>query len=172
VFNPFSRFGFARVKRNEETCISCGKCARVCPMAIPVDRVRQVTAARCTSCLDCVDSCPELRAGALTWGPPARFGRNWPQAVLIGVMLAVVGSAVAASYLFPLPSYVHERGQKPAMVAAVDMKVSDLTCRGRATLFTEFFLYRDDELALPGYLRVEAWPGPGLADARVIYDPA
>jgi hypothetical protein len=25
---------------------------------------------------------------------------------------------------------------------------------------------------IPGYLRVEGWPGPGLADVRVTFDPA
>ncbi len=172
VFNPFSRFGLARVKRSEPACSGCGKCARICPMAIPVDDVQQVTAARCMSCLDCVAACPELKAGALTWGPPNWLGRSWSQRVLLTVMLAVVACAVAGASAFPLPSYVSERGQRPAAVASLDLKVHDLTCRGRATLFTELFLYRDDELALPGYVRVEAWPRPGIAHARIIYDPA
>ena len=31
VLNPFSRFGAAKVKRNEEPCTSCRKCAKACP---------------------------------------------------------------------------------------------------------------------------------------------
>ena len=54
VFTPFSRVGLARVKRDGGTCIDCGECGRVCPMGIPVEKLKQVTAACCTSCLECV----------------------------------------------------------------------------------------------------------------------
>jgi ferredoxin len=171
VLNPFSKLGLARIRRNESTCIDCGKCARVCPMAIPVSTVKQVTAARCMSCLDCLDSCPELKGGALTWGP-AGSSRSWSQGVLISLVFAAVISAVAAAYMAPLPSYVWERGQRPAEMASVDLQIHDLTCRGRATMLTQFFIDRDDMFELPGYIKVEAWPGPGIALARVFFDPA
>ncbi|MBP7934147.1 MAG: 4Fe-4S binding protein [Phycisphaerae bacterium] len=171
VLNPFSRFGLARVKRSEETCTQCGQCSRVCPMAIPVASVRQVTHARCLSCLNCVDACPAVEKGAISWGPPGPPRRAWPQAVLLAVLLACIGSAVAAVYAFPMPSFQLTRGVIPAQTATLDLRVTELTCRGRATLFTERFLWRDDMLAVPGYLKVEAWPGPGKAYVRVIYDP-
>jgi len=50
------------------------------------------------------------------------------------------------------------------------LKVTGLNCRGNATLFM-YFLERDDAFELPGYLKLEAWPGPGTAQARVTYDP-
>ena len=171
VLNPFSRAGIARIKRNEETCTSCGKCSRVCPMAIPVAEVKQVTHARCMSCLNCVDACPALEKGAISWGPPGPPRRTWSQAVLLTAMLACVAGAVAAVYAFPMPSFQRTRGDAPAKTAALDLMVTQLTCRGRATMLTERFLWRDDMLTLPGYLRIEAWPGPGKAHLRVIYDP-
>jgi len=171
VLNVFSKFGLARIRRNESSCIDCGKCARVCPMAIPVSTVKQVTAARCMSCMDCLDSCPELKGGALVWGP-AGSTRSWSQGVLIAVVFGVVVSAVAAAYFAPLPSYVWERGERPAEVASVDLQIHNLTCRGRATMLTQFFIDRDDMFELPGYVKVEAWPGPGIARARVFFDPS
>lgn len=53
-----SLLSFQKIKRNAESCIDCGKCARVCPASIKVDRVRTVISDECTSCLACVDSCP------------------------------------------------------------------------------------------------------------------
>lgn len=172
VLNPLSRFGWTGVRRNEEACHGCGICAKQCPTAIPVDQVRQVTASRCIACLKCVDHCPRQESGAeaLVWGPVVGRSRRWSQAVLVAILLTCTSVAVAASYLFPLPSFIKTRGEAPAEVATVRMQVGDLTCRGRANLFV-YFLDRDDLFAIPGYVRVEAWPGLGIAPVEITYDP-
>lgn len=170
VLNPFSRFGLTRIKRSAETCLDCTKCSQACPMAIPVHTVKEVTAARCLSCLNCVTACPVEECGAVTWGPPRALGGSWPQAVLVGIILLTLTAAVAAASLFPLPSFVKTRGDAPRHVVVVALAVNELSCRGRANLFA-FFLDRDDEYAVPGYLKIEAWPGPGPARANISYDP-
>jgi len=171
VMHPFSRLGLTRIKRDEEACTNCGACSRVCPTNIKVAELKQVTAARCISCLSCVDICPNCADGTLRWGPPGVPGRSWPQSVLIGTMLVCLTAAVAAAYVFPLPSFVKFRGEAPAQTATARLKISELTCRGKATLLW-YFLDRDDDFAIPGYLKVDAWPGPGQADAHVTYDPS
>ena len=171
VLHPFSRFGLARIKRDPERCTDCGRCSKACPMGIPVDRVRQVKAARCTSCMSCVEACPIEAPDAIGWGPPDWLGRRWPQAVLIAVIVLCTAGAVSAAYLFPIPSYVKARGTPPDRVATVEMKIENLSCRGRANLLL-YFLERDDMDAIPGYFKLEAWPGPGLADVRITFDPA
>ena len=170
VLNPFSRLGFTRIHRHETTCIDCGVCTTVCPMGIQVDKAKQVTAARCLSCLNCVESCPAQEQKAIHWGPPQAFGGKWPQGALIVVLLVCISAAVAASYAFPLPSFVKTRGQPPARMDTTHLKVYGLACRGNATLLT-YFLERDDEYQLPGYLRIEAWPGLEPADLKVTFDP-
>jgi hypothetical protein len=35
-----------------------------------------------------------------------------------------------------------------------------------------YYLERDDMYELSGYLKLEAWPGPGAALARVTYNPS
>jgi len=171
VLNPFSRFGLTRVRRHGDACTGCGACTRACPVDIPVDRLVDVTAARCMSCLKCVEVCPKQGDGALDWGPPRKFGGRWPQGVLITLVLGVIGAAVAASYAFPLPSFVKTRGEEPAKIETVQLEVSGVACRGSATLLT-YFIERDDEFAIPGYVRIEAWPGPGAVPVHVTFDPA
>lgn len=170
VLNPMSRVGVARVKRNEGQCAGCGECSTACPMAIPVDELHQVTAARCLSCLRCVDACPtvdgEGGVRTLAWGPP---GRRWAPSVLVALLLACTTTAVAASYLFPVASFVKVRGQAPATAADVEMHIVGLSCRGNANLLW-YFLERDDLFEVPGYLRLQAWPGPAAAKARVTFD--
>ncbi|MDZ7618237.1 MAG: 4Fe-4S binding protein [Patescibacteria group bacterium] len=178
VLSPLSRLGLARVKREAASCSDCRRCAVACPMAIPVDRLPEVTAARCTSCLNCVEACPKSGEGVLHWGPPRWMGGAWSQAVLLGVLFACLGVAAAAAYLAPLPSYVKSHGAPPAETAAVELRVSELNCRGRANLLF-WFLERDDLFQLgssvpgeTGYFKLEAWPGPGWARVRVTFDPA
>lgn len=178
VINPLSRFGLTRIKREASGCRDCGRCAAACPMAIPVDRVVQVTAARCLSCMDCIEACPQRATGTLVWGPSARLGHRWPQASLVAILLFCAGAAVAATYWAPLPSFVKSRGTAPDRVAFVRLRVQELTCRGRANLLVGF-LDRDDLYRIPGpsprsvgYYRLEAWPSPGTAEIRVSYDPA
>ncbi len=202
VLGPFSRLSFFRVRRDVDNCIDCGCCARACPTAIPVDRLKEVTAARCISCLQCVDACSLTCAtaglsssakmsgnfdntagqagsgtrqngnyGALTWGPPAILGGNWPRGLLAAVVLLCVTTTVAATYLYPLPSFVKSRGVEPPKTASVDLVLENLSCRGRANLLF-YFLERDDMFALSGYFRLEAWPGPGEAKISVYYDPS
>ncbi len=171
IFHPLSRLGLTRVKRDEAACTNCGLCSNACPTAIPVARLYDVTAARCLSCLSCVEACPKFDNGALSWGPPRRWGGHWPQSVLVGSVLALVTVAVAAAYVFPIPSFFRERGMAPPNVATIDLRIGNLACRGNATLLT-YFVERDDEFELPGYLKIEAWPGPGNAPARITYDPA
>ncbi len=173
VLNPFSRFGAAKVKRNEEHCTSCRNCAKACPMAIPVNLVRTVNHARCTSCLDCVDACPEKENCALEWTLPAApaLSPRWTKPALVMIFFGIMTAAVSASYLFPLPSFMWSRGEIPANAAALEIEVDGLNCRGNATMLV-YFLERDDELEIAGPLRLEAWPEPGPARAIILYDPA
>ena len=172
VLNPFSRFGLTRIHRDVENCHACGQCARRCPMHIPVDRLTQVTAARCISCLECVEACPapKSRQRALRWGPVVPRGQRWPQWLLIAILLCCTMGAVTASYLVPMPSFVKHRGELPAHAETVTLHIEDLTCRGRANLFA-YFLERDDLFAVPGYLHIAAWPGPGWAKVHITFDP-
>lgn len=173
VMNPLARVGLVRIARDEETCASCGKCARACPMGIPVDEVDQVTHARCTACRTCVDACPTHRGRATLELRTAGGRRRVPAGVVAGVLLLLLAGAVAASVLLPLPSFRWSRGDLPANAATLEMEVGGLSCRGRATSF-RYFLARDDDLALDGPLAVEAWPEPepGAGRVRVSYDPA
>jgi len=164
ALSPFSVVGFARIKRDDATCVRCGECANVCPMAIPVHRTVEVRHARCISCLSCLDACPTHSDGALSWGPPG-FGRRWPHWIVPALALSLTSAAVAAVSFFAIPSFVATRGEAGANTAEIELEVDGLTCRGRATLLM-YFLERDDVFALSEFLELQAWPGSGAA--RVI----
>ncbi len=47
-----------KIRRDAEACIDCGKCARACPAALPVDKLVQIRSAECSACMQCVAACP------------------------------------------------------------------------------------------------------------------
>ena len=53
-----NRIGIFRIKRNDATCIHCGKCDRACPVNIEVESVDQVRSSECINCSECVNVCP------------------------------------------------------------------------------------------------------------------
>lgn len=57
-----------RLKADAEKCVSCGKCAKVCPMSLDIDRMVKAghtDSTECVGCLMCVDTCPKsaIRCG-------------------------------------------------------------------------------------------------------------
>jgi len=142
-------------------------------MSIPVHRLTEITKGRCLSCMSCLEACAGNGGGvqdALTWGPPRFLGRQWSQAALVGILLFCASAAVAASYMLPAPSFARSRGTQPKDVAQVTLQVANVSCRGRAH-FLVYFLERNDMYQVPGYLKIEAWPGPGVVPVLVTYDP-
>jgi polyferredoxin len=77
-----------RIRRETSLCIDCGKCAKVCPSALPVDRLISIRSAECTGCLQCVAECPS--AGALIMSAP-RKNRVPAWAIAAGVAVLFLG---------------------------------------------------------------------------------
>lgn len=57
-----------KIKRNENSCISCGKCDQVCPAHLDISNVKEINSADCISCLGCVSNCPKSSLKATTMG--------------------------------------------------------------------------------------------------------
>jgi polyferredoxin len=82
-----------RITRREPACIDCAKCAKVCPAALPVDKLVQIRSAECTGCLECIAVCPAK--DALVLAAPGRHAiPAWSMAAGIAIIFfGLVGYA-------------------------------------------------------------------------------
>ena len=55
-----SYYSLIRVKCNQDLCISCGKCKKVCPMNVDMrdNKRTRIHGSECILCMECVDECP------------------------------------------------------------------------------------------------------------------
>ena len=53
IFSP------GKIHRDDEKCLKCGKCEKVCPGLIPIMEKQKINSLECSACLRCVDVCPE-----------------------------------------------------------------------------------------------------------------
>ena len=100
-----SLFSPARIRRNPDSCIDCAKCAKVCPSALPVDKLVTIKSAECTGCLECVAVCPAQDTLSLSLpGIPGLIPRApriplWAMAASIAALFfGMVGFAKTAGY--------------------------------------------------------------------------
>lgn len=58
---PMSYFSLIRVSCDEEKCISCGKCKKLCPMDVDVtdNSRKRKNGTECILCMECVRNCPK-----------------------------------------------------------------------------------------------------------------
>lgn len=118
----FSLFSPFKIRRNADSCIDCGKCAKNCPSQIPVDRLIQVRTLECTGCMTCVESCPvastlifSVRTPPGTQTVPHQKTR-WQNglsgatmtALVLGIVFAAVGIAMLAGvWESPVPEHLY-----------------------------------------------------------------
>ena len=91
----FSWASPTRIRRNVDTCVSCGLCDKACMARLPVSSRNSIMSVECTGCLGCVAVCPvkgalEVHAGRRPMGPVA-----YAAAVVGLVLVAYAGARVA-----------------------------------------------------------------------------
>jgi polyferredoxin len=86
-----------KIRRDEEACIDCGKCAKVCPASLKVDQLVQIRSVECAACLQCVAACPAENALQFALAPrkAPTAAQRWYRRVLSPVVVTCV-----IAYLF------------------------------------------------------------------------
>ena len=84
-----------KIKRNEENCIQCSRCATVCPSFIKVDKIKNVISDECTSCMNCVDTCPVSNTLEMNLIASKKIiSPRWVAIGVVGIFMVVTGLAI------------------------------------------------------------------------------
>jgi len=87
----FKNFSFMRLKRDKNTCISCGHCNNVCPAGLDVEKSEVIKSADCISCLNCVSECPKSSLTISIYGK--KISKNTFSFVVVILFVAVIFAA-------------------------------------------------------------------------------
>ena len=88
-----AKISLSRIRRAPDLCVDCGKCAKVCPSQLAVDKLVTIGSAECTGCLECVAACPAESALVFSL-PRKRALPAWAMATGIAVLFfGIVGYA-------------------------------------------------------------------------------
>jgi len=105
----FSWLSPMAVTRDADACVSCGRCAKACPVGLSVDTTLRVTSPECQGCAECVGACPV--AGCLGM----RFaGWRVPWwSIAAGSLAVIIGASIIAealgSWQSPIPASMARR---------------------------------------------------------------
>ena len=81
-----------KIRRDQEACINCGKCAKACPAGLAVDKLVQIRSVECTACMECVAACSAENALQFAL-PPRRAAspaERWRRRVLAPLTVCAV----------------------------------------------------------------------------------
>ncbi len=86
-----------KIRRVDQTCIDCGKCADACPSYLPVDKLDAVNSAECTACYSCVEACPVKNTLNMSMRSGVKgLSQKQYALLLVGVYFGIVGVAMLA----------------------------------------------------------------------------
>ncbi|HEX2944648.1 MAG TPA: 4Fe-4S binding protein [Clostridia bacterium] len=91
LYGIIGKLSPTKVSRDQNLCIDCGKCNRVCPMNLDVQHSQEVKSAECINCQACVFNCPKTGALKTSFGKKAIK----PLVVMSAVMAVFFGSIFA-----------------------------------------------------------------------------
>ncbi|MGA7524763.1 MAG: 4Fe-4S binding protein [Acidobacteriaceae bacterium] len=111
----------AKIRRDTEACIDCGKCAKACPAHLKVDQLIQIRSVECSACMACVASCrvenalqfalPPRKAVTLVERWKGRALRPGTVAAMIAILFfgLVLCARMTGHWRSPIPNSVYQQ---------------------------------------------------------------
>ncbi len=93
-------FSPQQIRRDEATCIDCGKCERVCPGSIRITWHRTVRTAECVGCGQCTSVCPVPDCLRNTVPVAGKVSSLFLPAVTVGIFLLIYLAALVTGHWY------------------------------------------------------------------------
>jgi len=56
IVGLIGKLGIFKIECDNEKCVSCGKCEKLCPMDVKIAKMGRIKTVECNSCLDCLEA--------------------------------------------------------------------------------------------------------------------
>ncbi len=110
LFHLFGKLPGKRIGIDTNKCVSCGKCAKVCPVGCADPVGKTVDSQRCVLCLECASACP---VDAVTYGCGDTGGVNHNRRVFLDATAAAAATAALVSARSIGPALGLPSGRRP-----------------------------------------------------------
>ncbi len=91
-YGIIGKFSQTRIERDNNLCIHCKACSKICPVNIDVEKEDKVTSMECINCNLCVASCPKKGALKIKTGKKSMK----PMLVLVVIVVLFFGTIFTA----------------------------------------------------------------------------
>lgn len=128
ILGVIALFSMGKIKRNEKSCIGCGKCEKICPGKISIMEKVAINSLECSACLRCVDVCPgENAIGFLFFPGKTPINQRGIALVLIALFtLGITGARVSGHWQNKVSLHAYQqhvlqsqmKSQKPNRIPA------------------------------------------------------
>ncbi len=92
---PISKIGLTQIKRDNNTCIDCKACDKVCPVRVEVSTVDHVKDSECINCMECVRVCPKKSLSIKVGKKKDISIMTYAIAVIVLILAVIIASKVA-----------------------------------------------------------------------------
>ncbi len=135
----FNHIRIFSIRRNKESCISCGKCNHACPMNLDIQRSHTVRDTQCISCMMCTSEqmCPVEDTVSLSASLQGKM-RVKTRAVAIITFVVIFGGIIVASQLnlWATSNDRNGSGNKESMDVSQEVVYEDVSAiRGSSTFY-------------------------------------
>jgi ferredoxin len=104
-----SKVSLFKVRRNADSCISCGACDKACPVNLTVSAMETVTSAECINCNECVNSCPVAHTLEVADAPYGRKRTSLVPTAVLGFTVLIIAlfvgwTTVSGAFAWTMPT--------------------------------------------------------------------
>jgi len=162
IVGLIGKLGIFKIECDNEKCVSCGKCEKLCPMDIKIAKMGRIKTIECNSCLDCLEARDIKDAISLKQlNSSKRLIPAFYPIILLVIFFGVIYSSKSLG--------IWKTGRGPGKEHEPGFRSSQLLQKSQAETPSDTLIYKSDSLKIrPGLRKAVEAEETAEAEERII----